>query len=75
MAHIAFELEGHAFVELNQLLKLTGLCDSGGAGKMIVTSGAVYVDGEQELRKTCKIHAGQVVRLDDVEIHVVDGGD
>jgi ribosome-associated protein len=75
MAHIAFELEGHAFVELNQLLKLTGLCDSGGAGKMIVASGAVYVDGEQELRKTCKIHAGQVVRLDDVEIHVVDGGD
>jgi ribosome-associated protein len=75
MAHIAFELEGHAFVELNQLLKLTGLCDSGGKGKMIVASGAVYVDGEQELRKTCKIHAGQVVRLDDVEIHVVDGGD
>jgi ribosome-associated protein len=29
------------------------------------------VDGQQELRKTCKIHAGQVVRLDDVEIRVV----
>jgi ribosome-associated protein len=74
MEQIQFELEGHAFVELNQLLKLTGLCDSGGAGKMIVASGAVYVDGEQELRKTCKIHAGQVVQLDEVEIHVVDGG-
>jgi ribosome-associated protein len=74
MEQIQFELEGHAFVELNQLLKLTGLCDSGGAGKMIVASGAVYVDGEQELRKTCKIHAGQIVRLDEVEIHVVDGG-
>jgi ribosome-associated protein len=74
MEQIQFELEGHAFVELNQLLKLTGLCDSGGAGKMIVASGAVYVDGEQELRKTCKIHAGQIVRLDEVEIHVVDEG-
>ena len=67
---IAFELD-RGYVELNQLLKLTGLCDSGGQGKQIVASGAVYVDGQQELRKTCKIHAGQIVQLDDVEIHVV----
>ncbi len=72
MEHIDFELDGE-YVELNQLLKLVGLCDSGGAGKMIVASGAVYVDGQQELRKTCKIHAGQIVRLDDVEIHVAVG--
>ena len=70
MQHIQFELD-RDYVELNQLLKLVGLCDSGGAGKMIVASGDVYVDGQQELRKTCKIHAGQVVKLDDVEIHVI----
>jgi len=73
MEHIDFELDGE-YVELNQLLKLVGLCDSGGAGKMIVASGAVYVDGQQELRKTCKIHAGQVVQLEDVEIQVAGGG-
>jgi ribosome-associated protein len=70
MTHIDFELD-RDYVELNQLLKLTGLCDSGGQGKQIVASGAVYVDGQQELRKTCKIHAGQVVTLEDVEIRVV----
>ncbi|HTC28063.1 RNA-binding S4 domain-containing protein [Dyella sp.] len=70
MQHIQFELD-RDYVELNQLLKLVGLCDSGGAGKMIVAGGDVYVDGQQELRKTCKIHAGQVVQLDDVEIHVI----
>ncbi|MGY3264098.1 RNA-binding S4 domain-containing protein [Lysobacter sp. HA35] len=64
-----FELEGE-FVELNQLLKLVGLCDSGGAGKQIVASGAVNVDGAVELRKTAKIRAGQVVRVGLVEIHV-----
>jgi ribosome-associated protein len=69
MQRIDFELDGE-FVELNQLLKLAGLCDSGGAGKQIVASGAVSVDGALELRKTCKIRAGQVVRLGDVEIHV-----
>jgi ribosome-associated protein len=57
-------------VELNQLLKLTGLCDSGGAGKHLVASGAVRVDGEVELRKTCKIRAGQTVEVGDVRIRV-----
>jgi ribosome-associated protein len=69
MQELDFELD-REFIELNQLLKLVGLCDSGGAGKAIVASGAVLVDGAQELRKTCKIHAGQVVQLEDIVIHV-----
>jgi ribosome-associated protein len=69
MHDLEFELD-RDYVELNQLLKLVGLCDSGGAGKAIVASGAVSVDGEQELRKTCKIHAGQVVQVEDIVIHV-----
>ena len=73
MQTIDFELEGD-YVELNMLLKLVGLCDSGGAGKEIVASGAVRVGGAMELRKTCKIHAGQVVGIDDVEIHVLAEG-
>lgn len=58
-------------VELNQLLKLVGICDSGGAGKMLVASGVVRVDGKVELRKTCKIRAGQIVRIGDNRIDVV----
>jgi ribosome-associated protein len=67
-----FLLEGE-FVELNQLLKLCGLCDSGGAGKMLVADGVVKVDGKVELRKTAKIRSGQVVRIGDVRIKVVTG--
>ena len=70
MQQVTFELD-RDFIELNQLLKLTGLCDSGGAGKQLVASGAVRVDGAVELRKTCKIHAGQQVTIDDVVIDVV----
>ena len=69
MSAIPFDLE-RDHVELNQLLKLVGLCDSGGAGKAIVASGVVTVDGAVELRKTCKIRAGQRVRVGDVEIVV-----
>jgi ribosome-associated protein len=59
------------FIELNQLLKVAGVCDSGGAGKTIVASGQVRVDGRVELRKTCKIRAGQVVAVGDVRIRTV----
>jgi ribosome-associated protein len=69
MQQIAFQLKGE-FIELNQLLKLAGVCDSGGAGKHLVASGAVSVDGKQESRKTAKIRAGQVVTVGDLEIRV-----
>ena len=69
MQEIEFALEGE-YIELNQLLKLVGLCDSGGAGKMLVAAGEVSVDGHTELRKTCKIRAGQVVALGQVRIRV-----
>lgn len=64
-----FTLDG-PWVALNDLLKLCGLCDSGGAGKALVASGQVYVDDAQELRKTCKIRVGQRVRLGDTLIVV-----
>ncbi len=72
MQSLEFTLNGE-YVELNQLLKLAGIVDSGGAGKALVAGGNVAVDGRQELRKTCKIRAGQVVSLGDVRIRVIAG--
>ena len=69
MRQLEFKVNGE-FIELNQLLKLTGVCDSGGAGKALVAEGVVSVDGNVELRKTCKIRAGSVVTLGDVQITV-----
>ena len=68
---IDFEMD-REHIELNQLLKLAGLCDSGGAGKQLVASGAVRVDGLPEQRKTAKIRAGQTVQLGDVLIRLRD---
>jgi len=64
---VDFKLTGD-YVELNQLLKLAGLCDSGGAGKLLVAEGRVFVDGQPESRKTAKIRAGQRVRCGDTEV-------
>ena len=73
MNEIEFTLIGD-YVDLNQLLKLTGVCQSGGAGKLRVVAGEVSVDGQVELRKTCKIRAGQMVHVDDLRIRVVNQG-
>lgn len=70
MQTIEFPIRGE-FIELNQLLKLVGVCDSGGAGKLLVAEGEVKVDGQTELRKTCKIRPGQTVTLSGVHIHTV----
>jgi ribosome-associated protein len=67
---ITFALAGE-FIALNDLLKLAGVCDSGGAGKALVAAGEVRVDGAPESRKTAKIRAGQVVGLAGIEIRVV----
>lgn len=69
MQKIVFDLTSE-FVEVNQLLKLVGLADSGGTGKHLVASGEVSVDGKKELRKTAKIRRGQLVTLGDVQIRV-----
>lgn len=64
-----FELRGE-FIPLDSLLKAAGVVDSGGAAKALVAAGEVQVDGQTELRKTCKIRAGQVVQLAGVTITV-----
>jgi len=69
MSSHEFQLEGD-YVELNILLKLTGIAGSGGEGKHLVAEGLVKVDGVVELRKTFKVRAGHVVTIGDETIRV-----
>ena len=66
---IEFQIKGE-YVELCNLLKLVGIAESGGRGKVLVAEGAVKVDGQPESRKTAKIRAGQVVECLGIEIKV-----
>ena len=49
-----FSLNGHEHIALCDLLKLTGLADSGGQAKTWIA----------ETRKTAKILAGEIIELD-----------
>ena len=72
MQEIEFELRGDS-VTLDRLLKATGLASSGGRAKVMVAEGRVQVDGREELRKTCKLHAGQVVAVHGARVRIVAG--
>lgn len=53
-----------------KLLKLCGLCESGGAAKHAIAGGGVTVDGQVEIRKAFKVRAGHVVVFEGQTIRV-----
>ena len=61
MDTMEFKLRGE-YIALCDLLKLAGIADSGGQGKLMIANGDVTVDGQLESRKTAKIRANQTVR-------------
>lgn len=72
---IDFYLEDHAHIALNDLLKMTGIADSGGSAKHMVADGLISVNGALELRKTAKIIMGSVVTGNGFAIHVHAGSE
>ena len=68
-----FNLEGHDYIELCNLLKFTGWCESGGRAKTVIGEGQVKVDGQVETRKRCKIRQGQRVEFGGQFVVVAQG--
>jgi ribosome-associated protein len=67
---IEFPLEGHEYILLNQLLKFTGLAESGGEANQMILAGQVKLNGTVALEKRRKIKAGDVVLLEGQEVRV-----
>ena len=70
---LELELRGE-YIELDKLLKATGLAPSGGRARVLIAAGEVKVDGQVELRKTAKMRAGQVVEFAGQQVRVVAAG-
>ena len=67
---ITFSLGKHEYIALCDLLKLTGIADSGGHAKILITEGLVYRNGELEIRKTARIRADEQITLEGICIQV-----
>ena len=70
MEKIEFELNGHEYIELNQLLKLMSLVNSGGEANWVISNGEVLVNGQVETRKRNKIRVGFEIQFDGLTILV-----
>ena len=59
------------YIELNKLLKASGICETGGQAKIIIEGGFVTVDGETETRKRRKIKDGMIVKYGTLSVRVI----
>jgi ribosome-associated protein len=64
-----FEISGE-YIQLNKLLKATGLCGTGGQAKMLIEDQLVSVDEKIETRLRRKVKPGMIVKYDTYTIRV-----
>ena len=57
-------------IRLGQLLKLSGLAESGGEARELVTGGVVRVNGDVEMRRGRQLHPGDVVEVEGESVRV-----
>lgn len=66
-----FQLENNEYIELNRLLKLLGLVESGGQANMFISEGEVQVNGKPEFRKRNKLRVGDLVSFNGETVKVI----
>ena len=64
---------GGDMIRLGQFLKLADLIDTGGEGKILISSGDVTVNGEVDTRRGRQLHPGDVVAVLGRSARVVAG--
>ena len=73
MQKIEFNLRGEEFIELNKMLKLLQIAQTGGHAKLLIQDGLISLNGEPESRIRAKLRTGDVVQVEDeVEILIVE---
>ncbi len=58
------------FIKLQDLLKFSGITDTGGQAKLIIQNGDVLVNGEVCLMRGKKIRSGDTVTFEDKTLEV-----
>lgn len=69
METINFELKDE-YIELNKLLKFTGVCDTGGDAKMSIEQGLVRYNKQVETQKRKKVRKGDTIQFQQYQIEV-----
>jgi len=69
MEIIEFELKDE-YIELNKLLKFTGVCDTGGDAKMSIDQGLVKYNNQVETQRRKKVRKGDTIQFQKYQIEI-----
>lgn len=58
------------YIELQQLLKWAGLCETGGEARQLITAGAITLNGQVETRRSKKVYPKDIVGYGKIELLV-----
>ena len=64
------KVEGE-FIKLQDLLKFSGLCQTGGHAKIVIQNGEVKVNGEVCTMRGKKMRTGDVAEYDNEQVEVI----
>ena len=64
------KVEGE-YIKLQDLLKYSGLCQTGGHAKMIIQNGEVKVNGEVCTKRGKKMRTGDIAEYDNEQVEVI----
>lgn len=70
MKILSYEIQGYDYIELNKLLKIMNLVESGGEANTLIGNEEVKVNSEMETRKRRKLRKGDSVEFQDILINV-----
>lgn len=70
---IEFELSNKTddYIELNKLLKVLQLCESGAMANTFIAEGYVKLNGNIELRKRAKLCKGDIVEFEESSVKII----
>ena len=69
MNKLIFTLEAD-YIELNKLLKMLGLVESGGQANQLIKEGKVVFNGEIDTRKRLKLRKGDKIIFSETQIKI-----
>ena len=69
MQELEFKLDTE-YIELNKLLKILSLVESGGQANNVITEGFVRYNGKVDTRKRLKLHKGDKIEFSEMFIRI-----
>lgn len=69
MQQVEYNLD-REFIELNKLLKILSLVESGGQANALISEGYVLYNGEIDTRKRLKLRKGDIIEFADTQIKI-----